>query len=242
MCFSACFSEGQTVEADNGFAAAHEAEAGNSVAAAKVDETGSNVVATQETEAGNNIGAAQGAEKSNSVKVVQGAEAPNSLPEEQVEEATASDNFDHATSSVSRNRKRARDGLEAQAERMLKRSRVKNVAANPGDNVTVPIPLVDCGGGDPRNILGIVLNRDKNDLYKIAVRHGVLKGKYSRNQFDVCSEKLITESDVNITNEVVLRNAVQLESKCGGQDFLRRDVSRQDVLRQGVLKQDFKTS
>ena len=125
------------------------------------------------------------------------------------------------TSSILRNRKRARDGLTTQAERMLKCSRVKHIPANPGDNVRVPIPLVDRGRGDPRNILGIVLDRDESDLYTIAVRHGVLQGKYARNQFDVCSEKLITESEVNSTNEVALRSAVQLESKCGGQGFLR---------------------
>ncbi|XP_041364278.1 KRAB-A domain-containing protein 2-like [Gigantopelta aegis] len=33
------------------------------------------------------------------------------------------------------------DGQMAQAERMVKRSRVEHVAGNPGDNVTIPIPL-----------------------------------------------------------------------------------------------------
>jgi hypothetical protein len=55
-------------------------------------------------------------------------------------------------------RKKARHSLTQQAERMVKRSRIVNSAGNPGDNVTVPIPLVDRGRGDPRNTMGIFLD------------------------------------------------------------------------------------
>ena len=41
-----------------------------------------------------------------------------------------------------------------QAERMVKRSRVEHAPGNPGNDVTVPVPLVDRGRGDPRNIMG----------------------------------------------------------------------------------------
>ena len=68
---------------------------------------------------------------------------------------------------------------------MLKRSRQEQVAGNPGDNVIIPIPLVDRGRGDPRNIMGVVLEINENDMYCIAVRAGILKGSYSRNQFDL---------------------------------------------------------
>jgi len=59
---------------------------------------------------------------------------------------------------------------------------------NPGYNVTIPIPLVDRGRGDPRNIMGVIVERDNNDLYVISVRAGILKEKYSRNQFDLCTQ------------------------------------------------------
>ena len=75
---------------------------------------------------------------------------------------------------------------------MVKRSRVEMVAGKMGDNVTVPIPLVDRGRGDPRNILGIVLDRNENDLYTICVEGEIFKGKYSRNQFDDCPHTLLT--------------------------------------------------
>ncbi|XP_041369548.1 SCAN domain-containing protein 3-like [Gigantopelta aegis] len=47
------------------------------------------------------------------------------------------------------------------------------------DNVAVPIPLVDRGRGDPRNILGIIIDRDENDMYAICVKAGILKGKFT---------------------------------------------------------------
>ena len=81
--------------------------------------------------------------------------------------------------------------------------------------------MLDRGRGDPRNLMGIFIDRDENDLYRIAVRGGVLKGKYSRNQFDLCVQKLLSEKDVNSTEEVALRTAVQFESNCGGQGFVK---------------------
>ena len=122
-------------------------------------------------------------------------------------------------------RKRACESLVHQAERMVKRSRVEHVPGNPLDNITIPIPLVDRGRGDPRNIMGVILDRDDNDMYRIAVRAGVLKGKYSRNQFDLCTQKLLSGTDVKSDEEVTLRTAVQMESKCGGQGFLKCNCS-----------------
>ena len=104
---------------------------------------------------------------------------------------------------------------------MVKRSRIVHVAGSPGDNVTIAIPLVDRGRADPRNILGIIRDRDERELYTIATRAGVLKCKYSRNQFDLCTIKLLSEVDMNLNNMVSLRQAVQFESKCRGQGFVK---------------------
>src|ERR1043165_1570682 len=86
---------------------------------------------------------------------------------------TADDNH------IKRNRKQAQDAMICQAKCMVKRSRVQHVPGNIGDNVTIPIPLVDRGRSDPRNIIGVIVDRDINDMYGIAVRVVVLKGKYS---------------------------------------------------------------
>lgn len=123
--------------------------------------------------------------------------------------------------TIQNQRKRARDGLLKQAEKMVKRSRVLHQAGNPGENVTVPIPLVDRGRGDPRNIMGVIIDRDCNDMYRIAVRAGLLQQKYSRNQFDLCSQKLLSLADVRQDREVSVRTAVHEESRCGGQGYLR---------------------
>ena len=74
---------------------------------------------------------------------------------------------------------------------MVKRARVELKAGEPGDNVAVPNHLVDRRRCDSRNSIGIILDRDlENDLYSIAVNAGLLKGKYSRNQFDLYPQKV----------------------------------------------------
>src|SRR6218665_1027186 len=118
-------------------------------------------------------------------------------------------------------RKRARGSLVQQAERMVKRSRVQHSPGNSGDNVTVPIPLVDRGRGDPQNLMGVISDGDDNDMYRIAVRAEVLNGKYSRNQFELCIHKLLQITDVSTDEVVALRTVVQRQSLCGGQGFVK---------------------
>ena len=72
---------------------------------------------------------------------------------------------------------------------MVKGTRVDLKAGVTGDNVAVPVSLVDRGRSDPRNIglLGVIVNRNLDtDQYTIAVKTGILNGSYSRNQFDLC--------------------------------------------------------
>ncbi|KAI6657162.1 hypothetical protein LOD99_15948 [Oopsacas minuta] len=107
--------------------------------------------------------------------------------------------------NIQLNHKRAAEGQIAQAERMLKRSRLEQAAGNPGDNVIIPIPLVDRGRGDPRNIMCVILKRNENDMYRIAVRAGILKGSYSRNQFDLCPHPLYSVNDFTTDKEIALR-------------------------------------
>jgi hypothetical protein len=44
---------------------------------------------------------------------------------------------------------------------MVKRSRVELKFGEIGDNVAIPIPMVDRGRGDPRNFLGVILECDE---------------------------------------------------------------------------------
>jgi hypothetical protein len=53
---------------------------------------------------------------------------------------------------------------------MIKRSRVELQTGAVGDIVAVPIPMVDRGRGDARNILGVIVHRDvERDQHKIVV-------------------------------------------------------------------------
>ena len=90
-----------------------------------------------------------------------------------------------------------------------------------GDNVTVPIPSVDHGRTDPRNIIGIIIAVSENNMYTVAVKGGVLNGRYSRNQFDECATSLFSMDDFCNDEQVSLRIAVHQESNCGGQGYAK---------------------
>lgn len=45
----------------------------------------------------------------------------------------------------------------------------------------------------------------------------LLKGKYSRNQFDVCAFAIYNLTDMKVDASISLRRAVKAQSKCGGQ-------------------------
>ena len=133
---------------------------------------------------------------------------------------------DKRLEDISNQRKRARESQLSQAERMVKRSRIDLKAGEVGDNVAVPIPMVDRERGDPRNIIGVIVDRDENDLYRIAVKAGILSTKYSRNQFDLCPQRLLNETDVNTDCAITLRQALR-STASGGQGFFHCDCSKQ---------------
>ncbi|XP_063591890.1 uncharacterized protein LOC134768978 [Penaeus indicus] len=116
-------------------------------------------------------------------------------------------------------------GQVSPAERMVRRSRLDFKVGEPGGNVAVPMPAVNRGRGDQRNILGVIVSRDlDNGQYKIAVKSDVLKGQYSRKQFDLCPQRLLIEDDINQDTAVSLR-AVIAQSVCGDQEFTRCNCS-----------------
>ena len=128
--------------------------------------------------------------------------------------------------SVRRTREKAATNLFAQAERMVKRARIDLKEGEIGDNIALPIPAVDRGRGDPRNIIGLILDRDENDLYTIAVKSGVLKGKYSRNQFSLLPQALLCLDKVNTENTIPLREAVKSLSQGGGQGYTKCNCAK----------------
>jgi hypothetical protein len=101
---------------------------------------------------------------------------------------------------------------------MVERSRIDLKVAEVGDNVTVPVPLVNRGRCDPGNILGVLFNRDEHDFYSIAVKAGILSIKYTRNQF-ICVPSDLKDSDMNRECTISLRQAIKSTSTCGQRFF-----------------------
>ena len=88
-------------------------------------------------------------------------------------------------------------GQLSQAERMVKRSKIDFKTGEVGDNVAVLVPLVDCGRGDIRIILGVILNRDiSTDTYSIGVKGGVLRDAISEISLIFCLHRLLNIEDI----------------------------------------------
>jgi len=64
------------------------------------------------------------------------------------------------------------------------------------------------GQGDPRNMLGVIIDKNENDLYTIVTRHGILSIKYTRADFTRCRQQLLKDSDINRDKHVSLLEAL----------------------------------
>jgi len=93
-----------------------------------------------------------------------------------------------------KNKALALNGLQTQANVMLRSSNQTFLPAQVGDTVRVRVPVVpdiDRGRMDYQNILAVVMDVD-NDFYKLGTKYGIISQLYTRNQFAVCKEKLIS--------------------------------------------------
>lgn len=89
-----------------------------------------------------------------------------------------------------------------------------------GVTIRVPIPDVDRGKGDLRNILAVVMDVTEDGFYKIGTANGVLKQLYARSQFTVCKKRLMSVEDVP-DQETGLRTAAAAQSCGSGQGFVK---------------------
>ena len=87
-----------------------------------------------------------------------------------------------------------------------------------GCNVVVPIPNVDRGKGDPKNIMAMVQIKTEKG-YRLATKQGILLGSYTRNQFEPSDSLFLKPSDILADNFISFRQAVRLNSICDGQGF-----------------------
>ena len=80
--------------------------------------------------------------------------------------------------------------------------------------------MVDHGKGDPRNLLAVVLSREEHG-YKLGTKSGVLRGFYTRNQFELSDNNFLAKDTVQLETEISLRQAVSDASICDGQGFTK---------------------
>ena len=99
---------------------------------------------------------------------------------------------------------------------MTRLAREKFPQGKVGDTVKVPVPDVDRGRCDSRNILGEIMEADvTKDLYRIGTKDGILNSWYARNQFSTCTEGTVNIADVPSVN-ISLRECAGKASLFGG--------------------------
>ena len=110
--------------------------------------------------------------------------------------------------------------LGKQAEKMKEASIKRFKPADVGDNVVVPLPDVDRGRGEFRNIRGVVTGVEGNGCYTIGTGEGTLKQQYTRNQFVPTKGHYMSTSDVG-PGQVSLRQAAKGAALGSGQGYRR---------------------
>jgi len=68
--------------------------------------------------------------------------------------------------------------------------------------------------GDPRNILGVIIDMNENDLYTIATPHSRLE------LTSCCRQQLLKDSDINNDKLVSLREDLK-RTAAGGHGFVK---------------------
>ena len=94
--------------------------------------------------------------------------------------------------SIVRARIQAKRGLQQQAETM-RNTRRRLDDASLGDNVIIPIPDVDRGPLDGRNMHGVEVTEEG---YKLGTRGGRLDSTFARNQFEVIDSDNLDVNDI----------------------------------------------
>ncbi|XP_068229593.1 uncharacterized protein [Palaemon carinicauda] len=114
----------------------------------------------------------------------------------------------------------SKSNLEMQAKRMKRGSDKKCPPAPLGASVQVPIPDVDKGRGDLRNLLAVVMSMTEDGFYRPGTAQGILKQLYARSEFTVCPKDFMKAEDVPDL-EIAFQSAATSLSTGSGQGFVR---------------------
>ncbi|CAH0730445.1 unnamed protein product, partial [Brenthis ino] len=124
------------------------------------------------------------------------------------------------TENIKKNKEKAIEGLQAQADIMKQLSDQKFPPIAIGKTVTLPIPSFDRAKGDARNVLGIIQDKTDDGLYRVGTKHGTINTLFSRNQIKECKIKFLKIEDVPDVR-LSLREISAKDSKFGGQGFIK---------------------
>ena len=111
----------------------------------------------------------------------------------------------------------AYSSMKRQADRMIENTNKRLKTGTIGETVLIPIPDVDRGRGEHRNIKGVIMS-EADGFFKIGTVHGRLNGSYTRNQFLVCSEGFLDISAIPDA-EISLREAAKKSAVGTGQGY-----------------------
>jgi hypothetical protein len=107
---------------------------------------------------------------------------------------------------------------QTQADSLTRITKQRQTIHKKGYNVDIPIPAIDRGPTDPRNIKGVVTQVYDHGGYKDGTKVGLIKGYLSRNQIEFCESETVNASDVP-ESELSLRAVTSKLSMSGGQRF-----------------------
>lgn len=105
-------------------------------------------------------------------------------------------------------RKEARANLEKQSKRMIRTRNKKLIELKVGDNVLIPIPKIDRGHFDLKNLLGVIIDIE-HGKYRVGLKIGVIKHLLDRNQINFCPMRKLCLSEIDDNKKLSIREAVK---------------------------------
>jgi len=127
---------------------------------------------------------------------------------------------------IATERKGAKRKQQVQADKMVEQSAKRFMAAKVGDTVMIPIPEVDRGRAEFRNVKGVVVSVEESGMYKLGTKHGLLNQLYSRNQFMPCINKFMSVEEVPKNENITLREVARKDSIGTWQGFFKCNCTK----------------
>ena len=129
---------------------------------------------------------------------------------------------------VTEQQSKAYAGLEKQAKKLTWLSNKKFSPIDVGKSVKVPIPSVDRGKGDSKNIIGVVLEKTEDNLYKIGTKSGTIDKLCTCNQIQSCKQSFLTIEEVK-DDPISVRSINKTESLFNGQGFIKCECNKKSL-------------